>query len=102
MGSPRTWVRFFTDAGAGFDPGARSHVDRYEVRQLVNVKGEPRLDLKPGRGYVRIETPEPWFAAATHAYHGVTEHLHYTTAAQSLLLERDAVKELAPSPRTVA
>ncbi len=99
--SSRRWVRFFP-ATAAFDPGAGAYMNRYEVKRLITVAGGPRLDLKPGTGYTRVETPTPWSAAATHAYHGVTEHLHYTTTAQARLLERDAVAELAPSERTVA
>jgi chlorite dismutase len=98
----RRWVRFFAATGAAFDPGAGAYVNRYEVRRLVSVAGGPRLDLRTRSGYMRVETPTPWSAAATHAYHGVTEHLHYTTAAQARLLDRDAVAELAPSESTIA
>jgi len=100
--SKTRWVRFFPTTGAGFDPGAGAFVNRYVVRKLVNVTGGPRLDLKPGSAYQRVETPAPWFSGATHAYHGVTGHLQYTSAAQARLLDRDAVGELAPSDATVA
>jgi hypothetical protein len=103
MATPsKVWVRLFPAAGASFDPGAGGYVSRYELRRLVNVKGGPRLDLKPGSGYMRVETPAPWFSAATHAYHGVTEYLHYTTAAQARLLDRESVSELSPGPTTAA
>src|SRR5271156_6609353 len=100
--SGRTWVRFFPTVGAGFDPGAGAYVNRYEVRKIVDGKGGPRLALKPGSGYMLVETPAPWSAGATHAYHGVTEHLHYTTAAQARLLDRDSVAELPPNESTLA
>lgn len=96
------WVRFFPTVGVGFDPGAGAHVNRYEVRKLVTVAGGPHLDLKPGSGYMRVESTTPWSQSATHAYHGVTEHVHYTTAAQARLLARDAVNELAPGRSTGA
>jgi hypothetical protein len=102
MSTPKKWVRFFPTTGLTFDPGGRAYVNRYEVRKLVDVKGGPRIDLKPGSGYLRVETPAPWSSPATHAYHGVTEHLHYTTAAQARLLDRDAVAELPASPKTLA
>src|SRR4051812_13966248 len=97
----RTWVRFFPDAGSRFDPGAGARVSRYKVRELVKVSGGPVFDLPPGRAYLRVETPAPWINAAAHSYHGVTEHLHYTSTAQRRVLDEKSAKEFPPSEQTV-
>ena len=112
--SPHTWVRFLAGSNETAlmplttDQGGR--LSHYRVREVVPVRGEAPTNLAQDWSVVRIETPMPISlseeslspsGSSVIQFHGVTQHLHYTSDAQRQELER-SISELEPSDHTTA
>ena len=84
-------------------------LSRYRVRDVVAVRGEAPANLAQGWSVVRIEGSVPISeesfspsVASVIQYHGVTQHLQYTSEAQRQELDGHSISELEPSDHTTA
>jgi hypothetical protein len=106
-----TWGYFFAapDKAAVqslFGEGKPS-VTLYRVEKVVPVRGKPAVSLKAGSTVVRVETASRLPAlgggnAPTLLFHGVPQHLQYTTGKQRADLNKRSRPELPPGKDTVA
>lgn len=111
--TPYTWVRFL----AGTDETAlrplvtdlKGNIDRYTIKEVVPVIGEVPTNLMQSKNVLRIETSVPFSEEAMSLgdtlaiqFHGIRQHLHYTSEAQRQELSRDARPEVEPSDHTTA
>ena len=113
--SARTWVHFL----AGVDEamlgplttGRGGRLSRYRVQEVVPVEGEAPANLAQGWSVVRIETSVPISLPEESSspggfsviqFHGVTQHLQYTSDAQRQELDGRSISELEPSDHTSA
>ena len=113
--SPRTWVHFIAGANETtlrpLTTGRGGRLSRYHVQEVVPVRGEAPANLAHGWSVVRIETSVPisipvksLFPSSSSVvqFHGVTQHLQYTSDAQRQELDRRSISELEPSNHTTA
>lgn len=84
------------------------HLNIYRVKEVVPFRGQAP-NLKQGWSLVRIETSVPpslseelSSGSSVIHFYGVTQHLHYTIAAQRQELDRRSIPELEPSEHTTA
>jgi hypothetical protein len=105
----RVWVYFVIQNREDPDrfpvnPPARSN--RYQIRDLVHVRGEVPSNLAKGWNVIRIESPREMASHVGNsqrtAFRGVTQHLQYTTDEQREELDRHSPSELPPSSNTIA
>jgi hypothetical protein len=111
--TPYTWVRFLTGSDETFllplITGLEGKVDHYNIREIVPVIGEAPTNLMQSKNVLRIETSIPFSEeilsqgdSSVIQFHGVRQHLHYTSEAQRQELSRDARPEVEPSDHTTA
>jgi len=113
--SPRTWVHFLAGADEttlrALTTGQGVRLSHYRVQDVVPVRGEAPPDLPQGWRVVRMETsvpislPEESLApsgSSVTQFHGVTQHLEYTSDAQRRELDGRSISELEPSEHTTA
>jgi hypothetical protein len=88
-----------------------SRLSQYRIDDLTTVSGTPPAGLAPGLSLIRLENDMPISLteaslsngeASLIIFHGVTQHLHYTSASQSQELAARSRPEVAPSPETRA
>ncbi len=90
--------------------GPKGRLNRYSVRDIVRVVGEPPIGLRQGWHMLRIESNAPIQVAEGPksakgpmvTYTGVTQHLHYTTEIQREELDEHSHGEFEPSSDTTA
>ena len=112
---PRTWVHFLAGANETtlrpLTTGRGGRLSRYRVQEVVPVRGEALASLGQGWSVVRIETSVPISlpeeslspsGSSVVRFHGVTQHLQYTSDAQRQELDRRSISELEPSNHTTA
>ena len=112
---PRTWVHFIAGANETtlrpLTTGQSGRLSRYHVQEVVPVRGEAPANLAQGWSVVCIETSVPisipvksLFPSGSSViqFHGVTQHLQYTSDAQRQELDRRSISELEPSDHTKA
>ena len=110
--SPYTWVRFFAGENETMlTPltDVDGKLDRYVINEVVPIVGEAPANLAQSRNIVRIETSVPFSEESLYTgdssvvqFHGVRQHLHYTSEAQRDELSKQARPELEPSEHTTA
>lgn len=113
--SPRTWVHFLAGASETalrpLTTGRDGRLSRYRVQEVIPVRGESPANLAQGWSVVRIETlvpislPEEALSPSGSPviqFHGVTQHLQYTSGAQRQELDGRSVSELKPSDQAMA
>ena len=111
--TPYTWVRFL----AGSDETVllslmtdlEGKIDHYTIREVVPVIGEAPTNLMQSKNVLRIETSMPFSEetlshgdSSVIQFHGIRQHLHYTSEAQRQELSRNARPEVEPSDHTTA
>ncbi len=105
----RVWVYFVIQSREDPDrfpviPPARSN--RYQIRDVVHVRGEGPSNLVKGWNVVRIESTKEMAFHPDNSqrtmFRGVTQHLQYTTDAQRQELDRNSLSELPASENTTA
>lgn len=112
---PRPWVHFLAGANETtlrpLTTGWGGRLSRYRVQEVVPVRGEVPANLARGWSVVRIETSAPISVpeeslsptnSSVLQFHGVTQHLQYTSDAQRQELDGRSVSELEPSDHTTA
>jgi hypothetical protein len=112
--SQPTWVQFLSGpddtALESVTMSRADQVNYYRIRDVIPVRGSLPVDLAAGWTVIRIETSVPlgrsesaWppSTATIIQFHGVTEHLHYTSWDQRQELERRSATELEPSDKTI-
>ena len=90
--------------------GPKGRLNRYSVRDIVRVVGEPPMGLSQGWRMLRIESSAPIQVAEGPksakgqmvTYAGVTQHLHYTNENQREELDTHSRGEFEPSNDTTA
>lgn len=114
MPSKHTWVSFLASANEAVLDSITTYrgdiLNRYHVREVVPVRGEPSTNLAPGWSLMRVETSVPpqlsdessFSDTSVIQFHGVRQHLHYTSEAQRGELSKRAIPELEPSEQTTA
>ena len=111
--SSRAWVHFLAGANettlSPVTTRRGGRLSRYRVRDVVAVRGEAPANLAQGWSVVRIEGSVPISeesfspgVASVIQYHGVTQHLQYTSDAQRQELDGLSIPELEPSNHTTA
>jgi len=88
----------------------KGRLNRYSVRDIVSVVGEPPTGLRQSWQMLRIESNAPIQVAVGSkaakgpivTYSGVTQHLHYTTEVQREELDFRSPGEFEPSNETTA
>ncbi len=114
-GSSRIWV-YFIAGGDELGPmhlaaGQNGHLNKYDIREVVQVRGGLPANLARAQRMVRLETPTPIVLTkelpspvflSGIVFCGVTQHLQYTTDAQRRELDARSRSELPPSSQTVA
>lgn len=78
--SAKTWVCFGPDRALALKP-APTRLDRYQVDEVVQIRGLPLTGLEPGTQFLRIERDSP-FPSGSGPFTGFTQHLLYTHAAE--------------------
>jgi hypothetical protein len=111
--TPYTWVRFL----AGTDEtilrplttDLEGKIEHYTVREVVPVIGEAPTNLMQSKNVLRIETSIPFSEetlshddSSVIQFHGIRQHLHYTSEAQRQELSKNARPEVEPSDHTTA
>ncbi len=111
--TPYTWVRFL----AGTDEtvltpltmNLEGKVDHYVIREVSPVIGEAPSNLMQSKNVLRIETSIPFSEdtlsqgdSSVIQFHGIRQHLHYTSETQRQELSKDARPEVEPSDHTTA
>ena len=110
--TPYTWVRFL----AGSDETVlmplimdlEGKVDHYVIREVVPVIGDAPTNLMQTKNVLRIETSVPFSEdslsrdSSVIQFHGIRQHLHYTSEAQRQELSKNARPEVEPSDHTTA
>jgi Chlorite dismutase len=107
-----TWGYFFASkdkAAVAALAGERPHaLNVYRVDKVVAVRGQPGVDLESGGkgALIRMETATRLSAAPDDMpkllFHGVPQHLQYTTGEQKADLNKRSRFDLAPGKDTVA
>jgi hypothetical protein len=106
-----TWGYFFAAPDKASVQGLagkrKQSLSLYNVESIVPIRGKPGVDIKPGSTIVRVETASrlPAIADAKMPkllFHGVPQHLEYTSRAQRDDLNKRSRAELPPSKDTVA
>jgi Chlorite dismutase len=106
-----TWGYFFAaeDKASvqGLAGGRQQSLTLYRVDKIVSIRGKPAVNIAPGSKIVRVETASrlPSTGAGktpSLLFHGVPQHLQYTSQAQRDDLNRRARAEIPPSKDTVA
>ncbi len=112
--SPQTWVLFIASREGHvlqqITPRQNWKLNQYRIHGIVGVAGEAPAGLGPSWGLVRIESDAPIQLAEESnpteapiiAFHGVTQHLHYTTEVQRAELDARSHAEFEPSDETTA
>ncbi len=106
----RLWVYFIVNQSREeldrFKVYPLARLNRYQILDVVHVRGEVPSNLAKGWNVVRIESPREMGSHldSSHStlFRGVTEHLQYTTDAQRQELDRHSPSELPPSENTIA
>jgi hypothetical protein len=106
-----TWGYFFAaeDKASvqGLAGDRKQSLTLYRVDRIVAIKGKPGVDLAPGSKMVRVETASKLPAISdakspSLLFHGVPQHLQYTSQAQRDDLNRRSRAEIPASKDTVA
>jgi Chlorite dismutase len=106
-----TWGYFFAAPDKASVQGLagerKQSLSLYKVESVVAIRGKPGVEIKPGSTIVRVETASrlPAIADAKAPkllFHGVPQHLEYTSRAQRDDLNKRSRAELPPSKDTVA
>lgn len=106
-----TWGYFFAApdrasvrriAGKG-----KPSISLYKVDRIVSIRGKPRIPVEAGSTLARLElaarlAPLPGAKSPTLLFHGVPQHLQYTTREQRTDLGKRSRAELPPSKDTIA
>lgn len=113
--SLRTWVHFLAGANettlTPLTTGGDRRLSRYDVQDVVPVRGQAPNHLTQGWSLARLESsvpislPEESLAPSGPSviqFHGVTQHLEYTSDAQRGELGGRSISELEPSEHTTA
>ncbi|OLB35808.1 MAG: hypothetical protein AUF64_01915 [Chloroflexi bacterium 13_1_20CM_54_36] len=91
--------------------GQRGRLTHYRIREVLPVRGEAPVALVDGWRMVRIETPTPFSlsedlllpdGSSVLQFHGVTQHLQYTSQVQREELNEHSRPELEPTGHTTA
>ena len=113
--SAQTWVLFVASKDRhrlqqiAQQQGGR--LNQYRVNEVIGVLGERPAGLASGWSAVRVESDAPiplteeslsGVASPIIAFRGVTQNLHYTSAAQRLDLDARSRVEFEPSNETTA
>ena len=95
------WVYVFSGLN---NEGIQGQEYRYEVRDVVSVTGEHRLNFGRGENLLRVETsaPLPAVQAEKARWRGVVRHLQYTSEELRKELTAQSAKEYASSDKTMA
>ncbi|MCI0526388.1 MAG: hypothetical protein L0Y56_02900, partial [Nitrospira sp.] len=109
------WVNFIGDLDElkvnRYITSGTDHLNRYRVRQVVPIRGEPPTVLSEGMYGLRYETsvPPSFLTRGTSLgqspkmhFWGVAQHLHYTSQKERIDLEAHSYPELTPSEHTIA
>jgi hypothetical protein len=110
LDSAWTWGYFFSakdrSSVEGLAGGRKQSLTVYRVDKVAPVRGKPGVTVEPGSTVIRVETAVrlPVGAARTAGllFHGLPQHLQYTTGAQRADLNKRSRPELAPGKDTVA
>ncbi|GEM_PF-560585 len=111
--TPYTWVRFLAGSDETLLKSSvadlEGKIDSYIIREVVPVTGEVPTNLMQSKNVLRIETSVPFSEEGLSIgnpsaiqFHGVRQHLHYTSEAQRQELSKDARPEVEPSDHTTA
>ena len=89
-----------------FTANPNDRLNRYQVLDVVRVRGEVPYNLGKGWVMVRVESIREMVSHLGNTpsiiFRGVTQELQYTTAAQRQELDRHSRSELPPSENTIA
>lgn len=104
-----TWGYFFAadkEGVNGIFPEKGTTRTLYRVDKVVAVRGEPGVTIEPGSPLVRVETAArllaPQGAQPRLLFHGLPQHLEYTSAKQRADLIKSSRPEIPPGKDTVA
>lgn len=106
-----TWAYFLSaedkKAVEGVAGGRNQSLTVYRVDEVVSVRGKPGVILAPGATLVRVETASKLPALGEGKtpgllFHGVPQHLHYTTGEQRADLAKRSRPEVPPGKDTLA
>jgi hypothetical protein len=105
-----TWGYFFStkekDAVKALAGERKPSLTLYRVDKVVAVRGKAGVALEPGSALIRMETATriPVAEAKANAllFHGLPEHLQYTSGEQRSDLNKRSRTELPPGSDTVA
>jgi hypothetical protein len=105
-----TWGYFFAAKDkasvADLAGGRKQSLTVYRVEKVVAVRGKPGVSLGPGSTLVRMETPTRLALGETKTpallFHGLPQHLEYTSGEQKADLDKRSRRELPPGKDTVA
>jgi hypothetical protein len=105
-----TWGYFFAaqdkEALQALAGGRKASLTAYQVEQVVPVRGKPGVSIAVGSLLLRMETatrlPLTEAKAKGLLFHGLPQHLHYTSGAQRADLNKRSRAELPPGKDTVA
>ncbi len=112
--SPQTWATFIASRDTNILQQItwrqNCRLNQYRIHDIVRVAGEVPEELGPSGGMVRIESDTSIQLAEESnpaevpiiAFHGVTQHLHYTTEVQRAELDARSHAEFEPSDETTA
>jgi hypothetical protein len=111
--TPYTWVRFLAGTSETIlrplTAGLDGTVNHYIIKEVIPVIGEAPPTLMQNKSILRIETSVPFSEeilsygdSAITQFHGIRQHLHYTSEAQRQELSKDARPEVEPSDHTTA
>lgn len=111
----RTWAHFLTAGDEAklrsLTTGQSGRLTHYRIREVLPVRGEFPTALEDGWSMVRIETPTPFSlsedlllpeSSSVLQFHGVTQHLQYTSQVVREELNDRSRAELEPSEHTTA
>lgn len=106
-----TWGYFFATGDKtsveGLAGGRGQSLTVYRVDKVVSVRGKSGVNIAPGATMVRVETASKLPAPAGEKgpsllFHGVPQHLQYTSGEQRADLNKRSRSELPPGKDTVA
>jgi hypothetical protein len=104
-----TWGYFFTDKDAvnvkALFGERKCAINVYRVEKVVAVQGKPGVSPNAGSSLIRVESAArisvPGEAGPKLLFHGVPQHLEYTTSEQRADLTKRSRADLPPGKDTV-
>ena len=106
----RIWAYFIANHSREeldrFTASPIARLNKYQVLDVVRVRGEAPSSLAKGWNMVRVESSKEMVShlgdTQSTIFRGVTQHLQYTTDLQRLELDRHSPSEVRPSKNTIA